>query len=195
MITSSQFTKKLIIISFKLKIFWLYIWSLHSSTIKSVLKKKKKKSTHPSDQKKVNCWDRLMIRTNTVSTLKARLRRTGTNREGFYSALIFTLGDVCAEPSRFSEWRQPAWCRGWVRKEGRTGGRGQWEFLSPQLQVQEEQCWERWSATPRSAETDSPPPVLSPTTSWLFNNIYTFPVVNCGALFSCPTWWLQGETH
>lgn len=90
--------------------------------------KRKKKSTHPSDQKKVNCWDWLMIRTNTISTLKAWLRRTGTNREGFYSALIFTLRDICAKPSRFSDQRQPVSCRGWVRKEGQAGGWRQWEL-------------------------------------------------------------------
>lgn len=37
-----QLTKKLTIISFKLKILQLCIWSLCSSTIKSVLKKKNK---------------------------------------------------------------------------------------------------------------------------------------------------------
>lgn len=40
MIMSGQFTKKLIIISFKLKTLRLYIWSLHSCTIKCVFKKK-----------------------------------------------------------------------------------------------------------------------------------------------------------
>lgn len=28
----------------------------------------------------------------------------------------------------------------------------------------------------------------APTTSWLFSNIYTFAVVNHGALFPCLTW-------
>lgn len=69
-----------------------------------------------------------MIRTNTVSTLKAWLRRTGTNREGFSSALIFTLGDICAKPSRFSDQRQPASCGRWVRKEGQAGDRKQQEL-------------------------------------------------------------------
>lgn len=149
---------------------------------------------------KVNCWDWLAIRTNTVSTLKAWLRRTRTDRDTFHSPLIFTLEDICAEPSTFSDWRQPAWCGVWVRKEGQAGrpqavGAWGWEFLSPQLQVQEEQCWERQAATPRSVETDSPPLALSPTKFWLFNNVYIFVVVNCRALFSCLTWSHQGETH
>lgn len=188
MVMSGQFTKKLIIISVKLKTLCLYIWSLHSSAIKNVFKRKK--STHPSDQKKVNCWDQLMIRSNTVSTLKAELRRAGTNREGFYSSLVFTLGDVCAKPSRFSDRRRSALYGRSLRKEGPAGSSwhagkgstGRWErvgqeFLSLVLKVWEEQCWERQAATPRSAKTDNPPPVLSPprpgfsitfTHSWLW---------------------------
>lgn len=128
--------------------------------------KRKKKSTHPSDQKKVNCWDGLMIRTNAVSTLKSPIRRTGTNRGHFYSALIFTLGGVCAKPSRFSDWRQTAAQGRGVRKEGRVGGCGQRGprvgVPLPQLRVQQEQCWERQAATPRSAETDRPHRCYSP---------------------------------
>lgn len=159
-------------------------------------------STHPNDQKKVNCWDCLMIRTDAVSTLNVQLRRASTNREGFYNTPVFTLGEVCAENSRFSSRRRSAWRGGQWGRRGQQGVPDAWarerravgthrqEFLLTKLKVLGEQYWERRAATPRSAQMYNPPPAFSPTMSWFFNNIYTFVVVNSRVLFYCPTLWL-----
>lgn len=134
-------------------------------------------NTHPNDQKKVNCWDCLMIRTDAVSTLKVQLRRASTNREGFYNIPVFTLGEVCAENSRISGQRRSDWRGGQWGRRGQQGVPGAWgrecravgthgqEFLSTKLKVQGNNT-EKGGRLHPGQHTCNPSPALSPTTSW-----------------------------